>query len=118
MELKNYVEEVLTVLKKNAELERLMSNLAEDSSLTPVKNTILDIEKAAVKYRLVELTEQYLGKENFIEEKEKKKKRFSFVRGIDASPTIDTKTTTPKLTKAQYREEKIEKELELLNKNE
>lgn len=83
MELKNYIEEVLTVLKKNTELERLMLNLAEDSALASVKNTILDIEKATVKYRLVELTEQYLGKENFIGKKEKdKKKRFSFVRAI------------------------------------
>lgn len=106
MELKEYVGDVLTVLKKNGELERLMSNLAEDSALASVKNTILGIEKAVVKDRLVELTEQYLGKADFTEKKEKgkKKKRFSFVRSIDTTPII--LTTTPKQTRAQRREEK------------
>lgn len=105
MELKEYVEDVLMVLKKNDELERLVSNLADDSALATAKNTILDIEKRVVKDRIIELTEQYLGKANITEEKGKeKKKRFSFVRTIDAP--IDIPTTTPKPTKAQLREEK------------
>ena len=104
MELKEYIEDVLMVLKKNGELEQLMSNLAEDSTLIPAKSTILDIEKRVVKDRLVELTEQYLGKVVFTENKEKdKKKRFSFVRSVLST---DTTPTEPTVAQEQRREQK------------
>jgi len=82
MQLKDYVEDVLIVLKKNTELEQLMSKLAEDSALVPAKSTILDIEKRVVKDRIIELTEEYFGKVSCEKTKIERKKRFSFIKPI------------------------------------
>lgn len=122
MELNEYLKEVLTVLKKNTELESVMSTIAEDSALIPVKGTIMDIEKRVVKDRIIELTEAYFGKTNHVGV-EKKKKRWAFTKGIG-----DT-ATQPQPTRAQLREgkkaemmlkkkKKLEAELAAINKNE
>jgi len=128
MELNEYVEAVLVVLKKNEMLEQLMSNLAEDSALMPAKNTISDIEKRVMKDRIIELTEEYLGKRARITEKKEKekKKRFSFVRGIGATPSTTKVTRVTREEKKRIRGEErrirkkqqLEAELARLSKNE
>jgi len=128
MELNEYVEAVLVVLKKNEMLEQLMSNLAEDSALMPAKNTISDIEKRVMKDRIIELTEEYLGKRAHITEKKEKekKKRFSFVRGIGVAPSTTKATKVAREEKKRIRAEErrirkkqqLEAELALLSKNE
>ena len=122
MELNEYLKEVLTVLKKNAELESVMSTIAEDSALVPAKSTIIDIGKRVVKDRIIGLTEAYFGITNHVGT-EKKKKRWAFTRGIESPPT------PPEATQEQLREKKkeevrlkkkkkLEEELEAINKNE
>ena len=122
MELNEYLKEVLIVLKKNTELESVMSTIAEDSALMSVKATIMDIEKRVVKDRIIELTEEYFGKTNHVGV-EKKKKRWAFTKGIGGG------STSPEVTRAQLRErkkeeamlrkkKKLESELAAINKNE
>ena len=122
MELNEYLKEVLTVLKKNTELESIMSTIAEDSALMPAKGTIIDIEKRVVKDRIIELTEVYFGKTNHVGI-EKKKKRWAFTKGIGGTSTL------PEVTRVQLRErkeeearlkkkKKLEAELAAINKNE
>ena len=105
MELKKYTEDVLIILEKNTELEQLMTNLAEDSALTPAKATIQDIQKRVVKDRIIELTEQYFGNA-VVDDHDKHKvgkvgrSRWAFIKGIGT-------TTSPEAVCGQ--EEKIEK---------
>ena len=98
MGLKKYTEDVLIVLEKNTELEQLMTNLAEDSALTPAKAAIQDIQKRVVKDRIIELTEQYFGKA--IVDDHVGRSRWAFIKGIGT-------TTSPEAVRGK--EEKIEK---------